>query len=261
MKASDIIRKKSTIEIGKQDFFIAEEDFSFMDLPILEGSLVYYNGNNQLDINLISGSHFNPNNVPELIIKSLPKKSSFSWEVEKSSNCKFETDLILAGSTYLWHLTHLDKWNKYTDYIETVNNAPVIIYKDLTLSSLFYKFDIAKKKLIYFINLEKLKISSSKYNVELQGIFEVVDMKKINPLQEIEYFDIPFNSTLRISDEGTISGYTSEKIKAEIITKGKPKKILINKGAYIYVTNSGETYLGFRNPKTNKLTKQQFVVK
>ena len=88
MKLTDIISKGNEIQDDQSCFFIAENDFSYKNLPILKNSLIFYGGK-ILNVNMMEFGVFQESNIPKFINGKLPEDEKGNYLVEKCSNCDF----------------------------------------------------------------------------------------------------------------------------------------------------------------------------
>jgi len=256
MKFTDIISRGISIEEGIAQLFIADKDFSYMGLPILKNALVYYNGKDSIKINMVGLGLFQDSNVPHLIKEKLPKNSNNGLNrlIEKVSSCSFEIDILNLRKHGIWHYNHFDKWaGKFSDYIDRINEIPILEYSEINFSSLMYSFDTESKTLNYFINVKPINLNINDYKMKLPGYLEISLPDTIVPLQSMEYFGVLLEGFLSLSENGIISGSCAQEFEAEILLNNKMQKIIISKGTQLKISSNGSIETGLFNDKTNKV--------
>jgi hypothetical protein len=261
MKLTDIIRKGSEIQDGKSCFFIAENDFTYKNLSILENSLIYYDGK-ILKVNMINFGIFQESNIPKFIDGKLPEDERLNYLVEKCSNCDFEVEKLKSGWRGIWHGNHFDEWSgSYSDYIERINILPSIKNSGITFSSIMYKFNTLTNSLVHFINVEPIKLELKNKSIELPELLEISRDSThytIIPLSsKMKYFDIQLQGPLSLSEDGILSGECAEEFDAEIFGNNKFKKITISEGFMVEISCNGNMEIGLFNDASHRIEKYQ----
>ena len=265
MKLTDAIYKKSEIQEGITQFFIADNDFSYNGLPILKDSLVYYNGDDKLQVNMTLLGIFQERNVPEYVLKNLPSHSDddFLKIVERCSDCAFE--IVELDTTWhgIWHHDHFDEWSgDFSVYLDRIEQMPSIEYSGITFSSLMYFFNPKTNSLSYFINTKPIKLSMNNQSIELPAFLEMSLSKSgsIIPLKDFNYFGISFGKTITLSENGVIIGRCENEFKAEIFGHDKHKQLIISKHQTVEVDSEGRIYIKAFSDKSNKIEKYEIRV-
>ncbi len=260
MKLTDIISKKSEIQEGIAQFFIAENDFSYHGLPILKNSLIFYDGDNDLRVNMIQFVLFGKSNAPKLVSEYLPKHSdNISRIVERCSDCEFEIDKLGIAWRGIWHQDHFDKWSgDFSIFLDRIEKIPTLEFSGITFSSLMYNYSPHTNTLSYFINTKPLNISINNRSIEFPAFVEISLNKSgcsFFPLKDFYYFGIPFYGYTTFSENGTLNGSCSNDITVEILEYRNWEKLYIRKGKNIEVEYDGKMFTRLYSDKSKESKK------
>ncbi len=261
MKLTDIISKGNEIQDDQSCFFIAENDFSYKNLPILKNSLIFYGGK-ILNVNMMEFGVFQESNIPKFINGKLPEDEKGNYLVEKCSNCDFEVEKLKSGWRGIWHDNHFDNWSgSYSDYIERIKTLPFLEHSGIFFSSLMYRFNTLTNSLQHFINVEPIKLELHDKVIELPELLEISRNSTgytIIPLSnKMKYFDIQLHGFLSLSEDGILSGECAEEFDAEIFGKKNDEKITISKGFRVEISCKGTLEISLFNDAFHRIEKFQ----
>ncbi len=258
MVLTEIISKKSEISTGTAQFFIASEDFEFEGLPILKDSLVYYDGNSSVRVNMINFGIFQNG----LISANLPK-NGINYQVDRLTSCELEIDELGGGDKGIWHKDHFDYWQgDFDEYIARINNIPILEYSEISFSSLMYHFNPLTRTLVDFINVLPLKIELNQSSILLPANLYCISypFTLYFPVNKtIKYFNVSLKSYLTLKDTGVLQGANAEQFSAQILGHSKLKTIHISKETLLYISSDGKIEIDLFNANTNKVEKFQIV--
>lgn len=255
------IRKASGIEEGKPQLFIAEENFSYKGLPILKDSLVLYDGEGKIDVNMIYFGILQDSNVPVILDKILEPKNSLIKTLGKVSDCPQEMDEIDMLDTGIWHGNHFDEWNNsFADFLPRIKSGVNLEYNGTVFSSLMYSFNAVAGILTNFINVEPLTVDVNGNTLELLPMLEIVlpnEPKEgethypsaIQPIKEMEYFGYKLRDKLGIDKEGAVFGESAEEFEAKVYEHPKFETITMTVGANIVILPNGTAGIRLKDQK------------
>jgi len=260
MKLDEVIKKDSKIVENQTQFFIADKDFLYEGLPILKNALVYNNGRGLIEVNLMRLGILQDRNVPDIIKSKLPEDDKYGDKlVDKVSSCNSEINVLDLVEYGIWHNDHFDEWkNSFADYLERINEIPILKYSGISFSSLMYKFNAKSKTLDYFINPEPITIDVNGKQVNLPKLLEI-NQNTIIPIKGMEYFGVQLKGYLNLSENAIISGSCAQDFEVEISINGNNQIIIISKGTNIEISNTGEIKIELFNEKTHKIEKHKAV--
>ncbi|MBW6481675.1 MAG: hypothetical protein K0B10_01315 [Vicingaceae bacterium] len=260
MKVTEIIKKGTYLQGGIRSLFIADKDFIYQGLPLLKNSLIYYNGKNAIQVNMVELALFQEANIPELITAKLHQDDKFNYLVDKCSNCESEITKLKANWFGIWHENHFDNWSgSFADYIERISESPVIEYSGITFSSLMYKYNTLTSSLDYFINVKPISLEIGNKLIKLPAFLEISREKTsyvIIPLRKtFEYHNFVLQGVSSLSEEGILISESAEEFDVEIFGHNEFKNMIISKGNKMYISSNGDVEIEIYNNKTNKIEK------
>ena len=259
MKLTDIISKGNEIQDDQSCFFIAENDFSYKNLPILKNSLIFYGGK-ILNVNMMEFGVFQESNIPKFINGKLPEDEKGNYLVEKCSNCDFEVEKLKSGWRGIWHDNHFDNWTgNYSDYLERINTSPKLKLNTIEFSSMMYEYDANKQSLVHFISTKPFTINLKNCKITLPELVEISfsnnEYTIITMNNYVDYHSIKFEGALSINEVGILNGYSAENFEAKIEGYRKFRIISITKGFPIQITHDGIASIDLLNEESNRIEK------
>jgi len=261
MEIRNAIRKSSGIVEGKPELFVAEENFSYKGLPVLKDSLVLYDGEGRIDVNMIYFGILQDSNVPVMLDHILEPKNSLIKTLGKVSDCPQEMDEIDMLDTGIWHSDHFDEWNNsFAEFLPRIESGIDLEYNGILFSSLMYSFNSKEKILTNFINKEPLKVDVNGNNLVLPPMLEVVypNASKegetlypsaIQPINTMEYFGYSLRGKLGIDKEGAVFGESAEEFEAKVYDHPKFETITMTVGANIVILPDGTAGIRLQDQK------------
>ena len=255
------IRKSSGIVEGKPQLFVAEENFSYKGLPVLKDSLVLYDGEGRIDVNMIYYGVLQDSNVPLLLDNILEPKNSLIKTLGRVSDCPQEMDEIDMLDTGIWHSDHFDEWNNsFVEFLPRIESGIDLEYNGILFSSLMYSFNSANKILTNFINVEPLTIDVNGNKLILPPLLEIVYQNApkegethypsaLQPIKEMSYFGFNLRGKLGIDNGGAVFGESAEEFEAKVYDHPKFETITMTVGANIVILPDGSAGIRLKDQR------------
>jgi hypothetical protein len=251
---------------------------NFFLYPILKNSLVYYDGEEEICINICK-LHLIEEIVPS--ISSILKDLKLS--IDSVSNCSHEIcnpsnnfiKLPLDDSDYLiWHENHFDvDWlNIYSENYSIFpsnwesrieNNS--LQFQNINFSSIYYRFNLIAEKLTFFISTKEFEIKDEKFTIQIPKFVQYYkdgirkDEQLLIPIKTMNYKNVELKGDCIISVAGVLYGENAEDFDATIIDNNQTHKFKLKKGENIYIYPDGKKEIESLDLKTRKLTKYKII--
>lgn len=261
MELNQIIGKAGKLEEGKPQLFVAEKNFNFKGLPILKDSLILYDGEDRMDVNMIYFSVFQDRNYPAVLKDTLEPKNSLLKSIDTVSECPKEMEELDTLDTGIWHKDHFDEWNNdFIEFLPRIKSSVNLEYKGVVFSSLMYSFNTKNELLTNFINTEPLQIDVNGNSITLPPMIEIVypNVPKegethypsaIQSIEELNYFGYRMRGKLGIDKEGAIFGESAEEFEAKVYEHPKFDTISITVGANIVILPNGSAGIRLKDQR------------
>ncbi len=255
------IRRASGIVEGKPQLFIAEENFTYKGLPVLKDSLVLYDGEGRIDVNMVYFGIFQDSNVPVMLDRILEPKNSLIKTLGRVSDCPQEMDEIDMLDTGIWHQDHFDEWNNsFAEFLPRIETGVNLEYNGTYFSSLMYSFNSAVGVLTNFISVEPLSVDVNGNKLELPPLLEIVFPNipnegetlypsALQPISEMSYFGYSLRGKLGIDNEGAVFGECAEEFEAKVYEHPKFETITMTVGANIVILPDGTAGIRLKDQK------------
>lgn len=255
------IRRDSGIVEGKPQLFIANENFTYKGLPVVKDSLVLYDGEGRIDVNMVYFGILQDSNVPKLLDHILEPKNSLIKTLGKVSDCPQEMDEIDMLDTGIWHIDHFDEWNNtFVEFLPRINSGVNLEYKGTYFSSLMYSFNSKVGVLTNFINVEPISVDVNGNQILLPPMLEIVYPNEpkagethypsaIQPVEEMDYFGYKLRGKLGIDNEGAVFGESAEEFEAKVHEHPNFETITMTVGANIVILPDGTAGIRLKDQK------------
>lgn len=195
MKINELIRKDNEIVEGKSQLFITDSDITYKGIPILENSLVWFDGKDEVNVNMIEYYCLRSINLPQ----NKGKEEDADYIIEHVGKCENEETSLTIGWRGIWHKDHFDKWGSggFKNFIDRIMNEAELTVNDVTFSSLMYHINSEHDTPYYFINTKPLKIKFGSTEVVLPEYLEIEKKKdslNLVTLKDFNYKGIHFSA-------------------------------------------------------------------
>ncbi|MBC7694667.1 MAG: hypothetical protein H7141_04385 [Burkholderiales bacterium] len=258
---TNILKRASKIEEDVRQLFVADQDFSYCGFPIKENSLVYYDGNDEVKINMQEYSLFGPLSVPTLMDTCLMKTDNFKYNTQQVGTCEKEDTVLKIGWRGIWHNNHFDKWNSsFDEYLERLQQMSPLEYQGILFSPLVYSFNPKSQVLCYFLSSNTVNVAANGYQITLPANVEISIDKGIitavpfNKNHIINYHGIPVKGPMFTTEDGTLVGQIGEKMKFKIYDHQDLSSLTVATND-IEITKTGEVSIRLFDEKSSKIKK------
>lgn len=266
-KLTDILKRASKIESGELQLFIADQDFEFCGFPIKENSLVYYDGKDEVKINMIEYALFGPLSVPLLSGNSLTENDDFEYETVCVGTCAKEDSFLKIAWRGIWHNNHFDKWKgSFDGHRERIAQLPPLQYQGILFSPLTYTFKPKSKVLDYFLSADLVDVVVNGHKITLPKDVEISitkDAAVVIPIgkeQVIHYFKIPLQGIMQINEDGSLIGQIGKEMEFTIHDNDKLNSIIVTYNN-VEISRNGKAFIELREEKSGAIKKYRITPK
>lgn len=250
MKPNEIFKKASSLTLETPSLFLVERDFNFQELPILKGSLVYYDGNS-INVNgIIPYKLFDEKQNPKLIstdnLDSILKGNKFIFE--NVSDCILEENELFTVGGGIWHGDHFDKWNlDFKPFSHRIQNEQNLFYRGIEFSAVMYVYNVQNAQLTHYLSPKPSTISNDNYSIELPGNVEIgfdnsggVNIISLN--DEITINDLTLLRTISINNNGELIGMLCSETNVKFLNYESKGVIVLRRGVQIKMNSNGDVF-------------------
>ncbi len=240
MAIVDHISQTDSINDETSGVFIASDDLLVNGLPILKGSVVYYN-EGTVSVNIISG----------LVLQEFN-------DGKRASDCACEDVKLNKGSLAIWHNDHFHCGIKPSVNYKLIEHE-VLHYKGLAFSSLFYEFDTQRKRLSYFISEGDFTLKYKNKKVVISGKNEISlsnndDSCYVIPLTILEYGGFVFKKICHFDKNGVFSGKIAKATCVRVVSEYDADEVILSNGTKVEIDVNGLVTAKLGNRRTGRLS-------
>ncbi len=240
MAIVDNIPQTDSINDETSGVFIASDNMDVNGLPILKGSLVYCN-EGSVSVNVISGLALQDYN-----------------DGNKASDCEYEDVEPCNASMAVWHNNHFHCGKKPIENYKLIEHY-ILHYNGLDFSSLFYEFDMNRKRLSYFISEGDFSLKFENKEVFISGKNEISlshndDSCYVIPLTILEYGGFVFKKICYFDKNGVFSGKIAKATCVRVVSEYDADEVILSKGTKVEIDVNGLVTAKLGNRRTGRVS-------